>query len=376
MKSLLAVVFTILPTLCFGQEAGSAAAFEAIQRASEQQREEARRNKQATQSGRSLFNADPRWGTPAFRGTLWNKAAGKCAIGDWGCYQYTMRVLSKVNDNECLVTQGRDRHILLLRGFDMSKVTDDLEFILQHPVWIDKTYTYTTVSGASSTVLVMDRNDKKYALVLEKIQRQAEAKAAEEKRARQAEEARKKLAERARWQMWKSGGHQVFARFNSYSNGIVSLTKEDGVVVEVPLDQLSENDQSFVKDCKWQDLSRVAGLREWKDTSGSSTVEATLVTLVDGTVTLRTAEDRQVALSIDSLSDQDREYIESARRGRIEAVHKGLELRDGYLKQHRSKKNKKGVVYEQKFIGRLISELAELEKGNIPVETKPPLLPR
>ena len=47
---------------------------------------------------------------------------------------------------------------MLVRGLDTSKATDDIEFILQHPVVIRRTYSYATVSRAQKTVLGLECN--------------------------------------------------------------------------------------------------------------------------------------------------------------------------------------------------------------------------
>ena len=74
-------------------------------------------------------------------------------VGDSGYTHVAFRVIDKVSDTECLV--HKDAQVMLLRGLSMAKVTDGVRFVLQHPVVIRDTYSYTTVRGGKSTVLVL-----------------------------------------------------------------------------------------------------------------------------------------------------------------------------------------------------------------------------
>ncbi len=107
--------------------------------------------KKRAETGRALFGSNDRCGyKTALSGTLWAKNDPRdFKIGDWGCTSVAFRVVNKVGKTECLVLPlYKGAEVLLVRGLDMSKVTDGAEFILQQPVWIDSTYDYTAVSGA------------------------------------------------------------------------------------------------------------------------------------------------------------------------------------------------------------------------------------
>ena len=54
----------------------------------------------------------------------------------------------------------------------------------------------------------------------------------------------------AQFRTWTSadGGFTVKARMAGYAAGTVTLEKEDKTTIKVPLDQLSESDQQFVRD--------------------------------------------------------------------------------------------------------------------------------
>ena len=92
------------------------------------------------------------------------KAPSDFAIGDWGCTSITLHLVSKISESAILVTTTEDApRVMLVRGIDTSKATDDIEFILQHPVVIEQTYSYTAVSGAQKTVLILDCNKRRSA---------------------------------------------------------------------------------------------------------------------------------------------------------------------------------------------------------------------
>ena len=186
------------------------------------------------ETGRDLFGVNEQWGDfvmeikenslPAYQyqrgaaqllpstaffrkgtlsGTLWAKHPRDFKIGDWGCTVVRFRVIGKVSKTECLVEptdQGSE--VMLLRGLDMSKVTDGVEFVLQHPVWIDKTYDYTAASGGQKTVLVLERNDKKLKEFEAKLKVEDEAKRQAAVEQAKAKDEHEKAIEAAKWRTW------------------------------------------------------------------------------------------------------------------------------------------------------------------------------
>lgn len=211
----------------------------------------------ARETGRTLFGVDERLAGESkgeLAGTLARKAPTDYGIGDWGYTGIIFQVLDKVSDTECLVLpKYKGAEVMLIRGFDTSKVTDGVEFVLQHPAFIQQTYTYPTLSGGRKTVLVLERNEVRVSEVLAKARakRDAELAAAEAKRAA-AETAQKKI-EDAKRRTWTSasGGHQAEAKFVSMARDVVTLEKNDGQRIEVPLEQLSKKDQDFIRNREW-----------------------------------------------------------------------------------------------------------------------------
>ena len=97
-----------------------------------------------------------------YHGTLCNKHAPDFQIGDWGCTDDVFQVIGKVSDNECLaVPKHPGSQVMLIRGLDMSKVTDGVQFILPSPVVIETTYSYQAVNGGRKTVLVLEFSESK-----------------------------------------------------------------------------------------------------------------------------------------------------------------------------------------------------------------------
>lgn len=243
------------------------------------------------ESGRFLFGVDERW-TAAFdskgksesAGTLFNKDMPDFRVGDWGCSDDSYTVLQKLGDDSLLAsTRAPVNDVVLLRGLDCSKVTDGVEFILQHPVFITGTHTYTATAGASRTVLLMecstDRVSKLMAVEVEKKRtearvreehlaesmrlekaRQNQKRAGEEalqKQVMQAQAARQKRIEDAKRRTWtfSDGSPPVEAKFVRLANGVVTLQSADGKGFDIRWDTLSPENQSFVRQRKWMSIS-------------------------------------------------------------------------------------------------------------------------
>jgi len=106
-----------------------------------------------TETGRKLFGAPKvtHWGT------MHDKFPNAYAVGDWGEVGYAMKALCKVSDTEYLVKPVyKGVQPVLLRGLDMSKVSDGVQFTLPHSVLITGTFSYKTVDGGLKTVMVLD----------------------------------------------------------------------------------------------------------------------------------------------------------------------------------------------------------------------------
>jgi hypothetical protein len=116
----------------------------------------------------------------------------------------------------------RDAEPLVLRGFDVAKITDGVQFILQHPLVIRDTYTYTAVSGSKKTVLVLEKNEDKLTEIVESIE----------------------------FRTWadKSGKYSLAGKFLGFKNNQVQLIrKDDRKEIEIPLKDLSTEDQKWVR---------------------------------------------------------------------------------------------------------------------------------
>jgi len=212
--------------------------------------------KKCLDSGRSLFGVDERWTEQrgGVGGTLVGKPPSGFKIGDWGCTSAQFRILDKVSSTEFLVLpKDTEAEPMLVRGLDTSKVTDGVEFILQHPVFIRETYSYPTVAGGQKTVFVLERNEEELAKKAAGIAAAAEAKRKAAEAKRKAAEAAKKRIEEAKRRTWTSddGKYQTTAKFISMANGVVVLEKDDGKRIDAHLEQLSKEDQDFVHNRGW-----------------------------------------------------------------------------------------------------------------------------
>ncbi|TXT22253.1 MAG: hypothetical protein FD138_3587 [Planctomycetota bacterium] len=132
-----------------------------------QQRQEALRKvvAAAENSGKSLYGVHPDLNDA--RGGLYAKPVASYQIGDWGYSPKVITAVNVINKDSLLVylqddpldTQIESAKFMILKGFDTSKVTTDIRFLLYHPVTITRTQTYNTAGGTTNTVLVLDRND-------------------------------------------------------------------------------------------------------------------------------------------------------------------------------------------------------------------------
>jgi hypothetical protein len=106
---------------------------------------------------------------------------------------------------------------------------------------------------------------------------------------------------------WTSsdGRSTVEAELVAVTDGKVSLKKPDGVKVTIPLDRLSAADRQFLAAGQ---VPATAGLRKWTSNDGRS-AEAEFVSAADGKVTLRRAGGAVFTMPLERLSEADRTFI-------------------------------------------------------------------
>ncbi len=271
MKTILftSAVWLTLAAACYGQvravEAGSAEAYELMRRqlqtlnlgppVSIEQQIAARERKKkqieydkALDVGRSVFGADPRWTASRERaegGTLIDKAPIDFAIGDWGCTSTPFRLISIISESEVLAMPMQDStRVMLIRGLDTSKATDDIEFIIPRPVVIRRTYSYATASGAQKTVLGLEGNYPEFDEKIEDIRSRG----------------------------WKVGKQSFVGAFVEITGGKARFWRKDKrTIVEFPLKRLSRDDQKYVRRASpWYPPSRSTVNRALAE-SGTST---------------------------------------------------------------------------------------------------------
>jgi hypothetical protein len=111
-----------------------------------------------TATGRTLFGTE----LPGDSSGGLSNNPSDYKVGDSGPTSASFKAISKVSDTEYLLQpRYKGAEAVLLRGFDMSKVTDGVQFILPHPITVSGTYSYTAVSGEKKTVLVLERKGAK-----------------------------------------------------------------------------------------------------------------------------------------------------------------------------------------------------------------------
>ena len=210
---------------------------------------------QGIESGRSLFGSDERWRKGEFAGTLYSKVPTDFKIGDWGYTSDLFQLLNKVSNTECLVLpKYKGSEVMLIRGLDMSKVTDGVEFVLQHPVVIQGTYNYVSVSGSKKTVLVLECG-KKFA---DFITKEAEIRRKNAEDRKQEEAKRQAKIEEAKWHTWTSADdkYTVEAKFIKVMGETVYLEKRGGTIIKLQKDKLSDKDLKWIKNQGWKTSSK------------------------------------------------------------------------------------------------------------------------
>lgn len=238
---LIVVTLAILlaaPRLCLAQvrafKAGSAEAQEELARYRERMAQDREEWRKAAEAGKKLFGDNPRYslGKEAeFRGTLAEKSPPEYSVGDWGCSGAMFEIMNVIGPQEVLVMpQYKDAEPVLIRGVDTSKATNGVKFSLFHPVIIQDTYSYTSVSGSGRTVLVLEVNEKKLTELVE---------------------AQRAAAEAALYRVWTddTGEHTFEGKFLEFSGNAAKLQRKDnGKQIDVPLSRLSQADRDWIRD--------------------------------------------------------------------------------------------------------------------------------
>ncbi len=110
--------------------------------------------------GKEFFGTGVGWEDTNYDGTLAPKAVKAYKIDDWGFTRAIFRVLQVMDEFSLLVVSLDEGEAVVINGFSTTRVKDDAEFILPHPVVITRTWSYETTAGGKKTVLVLDRDDK------------------------------------------------------------------------------------------------------------------------------------------------------------------------------------------------------------------------
>jgi len=224
-------------------------------------------------TGKDLFGVDKRWagaienlGKGRSSGALPVQFPSLARVGDWGFFaKISFTVIQKTGTKSLLVYIGDKKDdVLLLHGLDCSKVVDGDRFILQLPFVVPRTYTYTTVSGAAKTVILVECDQqavaKAFASHAEKTLAETRKREEALAKARQEEAARRKAIEDAKWRTWTSadGKHRLDGKFVGCVGGMLRLEKKDGTTLDVKLASLCSEDQEFVQQRKWMDPASLA----------------------------------------------------------------------------------------------------------------------
>jgi hypothetical protein len=108
---------------------------------------------------------------------------------------------------------------------------------------------------------------------------------------------------------WRSisGEYSVEAEFVSFKEGQVRLRRTGGRLITVPLEKLSPGDQQYVRSRAGRPSADAS--RTWTSNCGRYTTEAAAVSVEMGTVWLRKVDGTLIAVPLGDLSEADQKYI-------------------------------------------------------------------
>lgn len=175
------------------------------------------------------------------------------AAGNIGLLGRNAKVIQVIGKDKALISvSGLEvsslSRLAMLSGFSTKGMTDGSVWTIDEPVEITGTTTYTTVDGSTSTVLVLECNSGKIKAIKAKLEADQEALRKATIERAEAEKEHKEAIEAAKWRTWSdtSGNHKTEAKFSGLLAGKVKLTKRDGSSIQVPLDQLSDEDREWI----------------------------------------------------------------------------------------------------------------------------------
>ena len=134
------------------------------------------------------------------------------------------------------------------KGFSTKGLVDDDKFTIPFVVTVTDTKTYTTSWHKKRTVLVIEPRTET------EEERQARLKTPDAAARRQqgrtkAKDDRGATTENTSWRTWTTdaSGTRIEAKFGGLISGSAKLIKRDGSSIRVPMEQLSDEDQEWIK---------------------------------------------------------------------------------------------------------------------------------
>ena len=108
-----------------------------------------------------------------------------------------------------------ESEVMLIRGFDMKKVTDGVAFVLQHPIVIQDHLQLHIRRWRSKTVLVLENDEDKLNKLIEAAERPFREKGKPPKQNGRRKRNIRRRSEAAKWRTWTdlSGKHKIKAKF-------------------------------------------------------------------------------------------------------------------------------------------------------------------
>ncbi len=121
----------------------------------------------------------------------------------------------------------------------------------------------------------------------------------------------------------RDGKFSIDATLVDFKGGQVTLKKDDGSTINVPLSKLSAKDRQYIKKQypagKKKTPQAGNDLREWKSRDGKFTIRAKLLDYSKGKVHLEKADGKEIVVPIGKLSAKDRYWVEREMRRRRKA---------------------------------------------------------
>lgn len=224
---------------------------QARRKAEAEAKAEADREAQARRKAEAEANAPAKIGTegrimPNHGGTHTVLAVSKAAFEDMGAAGSDRAVAAMVLAGRGFLVPKGTRVQVLEKSWGKARVLVLEGLTLGREGWILSEWVKQSMPSLPDVTKAKQGMQTAPVRQAEEERRAAGARAKADKERREAIDA-------AKWRTWtdSSGEHKIDAKFGGMASGKVILVRSDGSKIQLPLEELSEEDQEWIKERKW-----------------------------------------------------------------------------------------------------------------------------